>query len=82
MVKYSNNSLSNCLSYRILEFFIYAAYIKDATLTGLDQVIYKLGIAFIPVHFSKENNANDNKIRAFFIKQRFLFSVTQYLTMH
>lgn len=45
MVKYSNNSLSNCLSYRILEFFIYAAYIKDATLTGLDQVIYKLGIA-------------------------------------
>lgn len=76
MVKCSNNSLSNCQSYRILEFFIYAAYIKDATLTGLDQVIYKLGIAFIPVHFSK-NNANDNKIRAFFIKQRFLFSVTR-----
>lgn len=80
MVKYSNNSLSNCLSYRILEFFyICSLYkqIKDATLTGFDQVIYKLGIAFIPVHFSKENNANDNKIRAFFIKQRFLFSVTR-----
>lgn len=54
------------ISHTLNFFFIYASYIKDATLAGLDQVIYKLGIAFIPVHFSKENNANDKKIRAFF----------------